>query len=431
MLHYYTEISVPSTKNTAIRQKGKSMSQKTVFISHSSRDEKIAKFLCNFLTHIGIHRDDIFCSSFPEHGVIQKISGEVRSALKSSIIDIIVLTPHYQRSDYCLNEAGAIWFKDDCLKLIVSQPDTSHKENIGFINGDLLFHDLSDNDFIETFFRLISDKIPKLRIYDHAGLDKQRRECLSSLPIIQNIVNNSAHNIDLTKTKQILKNCVATYASQCNNPLVFYQYYRRIITIDAADQEGYIKVTTGTQMTVVNMSDREHTETFNPQFLKNNGGKDSYKLSGVAKDKTILSDPVLVDNYNAAINTGQMGSYDYSKKLIMTVEPHQISDISLESTYEIPLEMFFQSKVIGYFCLNYTLYAYFTDRFKERFKGKYIFRYHISPPDAYKSTALTLKNSVINGDPNKEVVEIHFENGALPGTGYALAISKIISAIPK
>lgn len=400
------------------------MKNTKIFISHSSRDKLIAEFICNYLIGIGVHWDEIFCTSVPEHGVVEKISREICNALKASIIDVIILTPNYQKSSYCLNEAGAIWFKENSLKLLIAQPGLSHQTRIGFIDGDTIFHYLNDKNFVSSLYDKISFRIPCLHSRNTPQLENAREALIAVLPTSSNLINYSEHVFDVTASQKILQNCIGEYTSKCVDSHIFYQRYSRCITIAAADTPGYIHVITDTQMTVVNMSEHSHTECFKPQFLKENGGLRSYKLYA-AKDGKVL-DTSKVFNRNLATEIGSRSAYAYPDGFPVPVDPHSISDISLESTYDIPIEMFFQSKILGYPCVEYTLTAQFDDSFKNSFHEKYIFRYQVSPPDSRNPTAVSLSSSTASTTLSKDVVSISFRNGTIPGTGYALAISKLV-----
>lgn len=63
-----------------------------VFISHRSTDKKVADMIADFFSATGISRDKIFCSSLPGNDINEKISTEVKLALK--IAQLILLFFH-------------------------------------------------------------------------------------------------------------------------------------------------------------------------------------------------------------------------------------------------------------------------------------------------------------------------------------------------
>lgn len=80
----------------------------TIFISHRSTDKGIADMLVDFFAGTGISKEAVFCSSLPGNDINERISDEVRSALKSSAVNIAILSHDYYQSAYCLNEAGVL-----------------------------------------------------------------------------------------------------------------------------------------------------------------------------------------------------------------------------------------------------------------------------------------------------------------------------------
>lgn len=85
-----------------------------IFISHSTKDEIIVqKFIDTILVGaLGFNlNSDIFCTSV-DGGKIsasKKWRDEIKDALFSSSISILIITPNYRESEVCMNEMGAIW----------------------------------------------------------------------------------------------------------------------------------------------------------------------------------------------------------------------------------------------------------------------------------------------------------------------------------
>ena len=90
--------------------------------------------------------------------------------------------------------------------------------------------------------------------------------------------------------------------------------------------------------------------------------------------------------------------------------------------------MFFQSNVISIPCAHYKLEASFDLSFRNRFGNDYIFRYEVFPPDPQRTTVTEVSCGVNCHDLDKGYVSVGFDEGVRPGTGYALAISKVIPA---
>lgn len=53
-----------------------------IFISHRSTDKAIADMLVDFFVGTGIPKRSVFCSSLPGNNINERISDEVKAALK-------------------------------------------------------------------------------------------------------------------------------------------------------------------------------------------------------------------------------------------------------------------------------------------------------------------------------------------------------------
>lgn len=121
---------------------------KRVFISHRTDDSEYADCLTTFMTMCGVPSDEIFCSSLPGNDVSNIISSEIKSALKSSVFNIIILSSFYYESAYCQNEAGIIWFNDTPF-IVFALPEIDQYTMQGFINDDNILRRLdSKNDLL-------------------------------------------------------------------------------------------------------------------------------------------------------------------------------------------------------------------------------------------------------------------------------------------
>lgn len=130
-----------------------------IFISHRSTDEKVAEMLRVFLVCVGVPNELIFCSSLPGNDIQQKISEEVKSKIKSSAVNIAILSRDYYESAYCLNEAGIIWLRDEiAAPIIIALPEISDKEMRGFLNREYKPRRLDSITDITSIYDIIRSK---------------------------------------------------------------------------------------------------------------------------------------------------------------------------------------------------------------------------------------------------------------------------------
>lgn len=107
-----------------------------IFISHSSKDLKYAKALVTLFERIGIHEEEIFCSSVPEYGVP---NGEnIHTYLAHQFNDYnlklyYLLSENYYRSPDSMNEMGAAWIQNNEYSLILL-PGFEFDQIKGFID---------------------------------------------------------------------------------------------------------------------------------------------------------------------------------------------------------------------------------------------------------------------------------------------------------
>ena len=117
-----------------------------IFISHRSTDKKNADMLVDFFVGTGISKDTVFCSSLPGNDINEKISDEVKTALKNSAINIAILSQDYYQSAYCLNEAGVLWYEDVPV-IPIALPEINSNNMYGFLNNEYKLRRLdSDTD---------------------------------------------------------------------------------------------------------------------------------------------------------------------------------------------------------------------------------------------------------------------------------------------
>lgn len=130
-----------------------------IFISHRSLDKKIADIFESFLTSCGVPYSNIFCSSLPGNDIEEKISLEVKENLKSSILNIVLLSTDYYRSAYCQNEAGIIWFLD-VTKLVVALPEIDDNLMEGFLNNEHKIRRLDSKSDISAICDIVKRSFP-------------------------------------------------------------------------------------------------------------------------------------------------------------------------------------------------------------------------------------------------------------------------------
>ena len=234
------------------------MLSKKVFISHSKSEKRVASAISDFMENIGVKKESIFSFSVPETGVKEKIPNEIKEALKSSCFDIIILSQNYLESDYCLNEAGIIWYKqtedvggEHCM--IIRTPDITFDDRIGFFNGlHELFYNVQDKDLGKRIYEKIANKkiFPKrsevseknLETFNKA-LTADIRDWFAALPVFENLNWEDKSGIknyeeeDIKNSFEKISYVTSKYMKQIARQTVFYDSYHRHVTIEQGKKE--------------------------------------------------------------------------------------------------------------------------------------------------------------------------------------------------
>ncbi len=130
-----------------------------IFISHRSTDKAIADMLIDFFSGTGIPQYTVFCSSLPGNDINERISEEVRTALRNSAINIAILSQDYYQSAYCLNEAGILWYQEDIPTIPIALPEINANNMYGFLNSEYKLRRLDSDTDISYIYDVVSEAI--------------------------------------------------------------------------------------------------------------------------------------------------------------------------------------------------------------------------------------------------------------------------------
>lgn len=117
-------LPIDSLTNSDLLTLKKATNMKKVFISHSSKDAKIARLLIDLIEGIGLSEKQIFCSSYQGYGVPlgDDFLNYIKDELNSDVFVIFVLTKNFYNSPICLCEMGATWVKSNKRTPILVPP---------------------------------------------------------------------------------------------------------------------------------------------------------------------------------------------------------------------------------------------------------------------------------------------------------------------
>lgn len=441
MYYIFVERSRNNNTNKFIRKillKGcLTMQSKKIFISHSSVDQDFASWVSRLLVCLGVDQDVIFYSSNFRQGVRQHISGEVRQALMETSLDIIILSNQYKQSEYCISEAGVIWFKNQALKsemIIITLPSVSGQLDVGFINYDYNQYRLLSEHFFDSLCERLKEVLSRHKLCQnqidaplYISLVQELDDYKHSLPIIENLSipfsNQEQIRMDLKKAWESIQTVSWRSPNVLNTSnSVFYKSYCRRIQLyipDSLEKPGEITVKTSTECVIVNLSNQDYEDIYSSQFLKKGGGHATFQ-ENFQVDGAIVKQPT-----NPARDNLFMDSpYIVNKGPIIIVSAHSCAKIQFVTSYNIEPERFFQSKILRIPCAEYIVDAVLDESIKNHLGRSYILRSQFIPPNPHNLRNGTVPTTQLVDIPNKQY--IHFEccNGFPAGGGYALALSK-------
>lgn len=116
-----------------------------IFISHSSKDKDIIKNFTDYILElgIGVESSDIFCTSIEDMAL--KNGEDIRKHIKDNILSadfsFLMVSKHYESSEICLNEMGAVWAANNNVRYYLL-PDADF-DKIGWLNEPNQFEKLS------------------------------------------------------------------------------------------------------------------------------------------------------------------------------------------------------------------------------------------------------------------------------------------------
>lgn len=105
---FESQVNQETPKSTVTEKNPKSYN---IFISHSSKDEKICTAFVHLLEMLGVPEENILYSSSERFGIPadMDIFDYLRSSISEEFNVYYMLSDNYYKSVYCLNEMGAAW----------------------------------------------------------------------------------------------------------------------------------------------------------------------------------------------------------------------------------------------------------------------------------------------------------------------------------
>ena len=136
----------------------KNVSQKKIFISHSSNDKAIVQLFVDDILQLGIglKPEQIFCTSIEDMGIKngEDIRNHIHNNIKNADYSFLLISDNYKSSEICLNEMGAVWAYNNNVKLYLL-PNTSF-DSIGWLCNTRIAEKIEQPNCLRLFTRTIA-----------------------------------------------------------------------------------------------------------------------------------------------------------------------------------------------------------------------------------------------------------------------------------
>ena len=177
---------------------------KPIFISHSAKDKKIADKIVDLIeTGVGIPSRDVFCSSLEGLGIpsganfVDFIKGQIQTPKTV----LLLITPNYYESAFCLCELGASWaLSHNTIPIIV---DPLEYKDIKNVLTSIQLRKITDkNDLNEIQTELIESL--QIKGHSFARWENKRDEFLGDIKEFVPVESNKK-TVDIKKYSSVVK----------------------------------------------------------------------------------------------------------------------------------------------------------------------------------------------------------------------------------
>ena len=174
-----------------------------IFISHAVADKDLAKLLVDFLKEaIGVPASTIFCSGVKGHHIPlgEDFNEYIKQQIQKPKLVILLMTPAYMESSFCLMELGAAWAQSSKSLAIVVPPIDFNEvtKTLGLKQA----WKITDRAGLVDLRDLVVKAIPKLeRRTEHTWDDKRTRWNIDLKKVLPKL--QQATRVDATKYQEV------------------------------------------------------------------------------------------------------------------------------------------------------------------------------------------------------------------------------------
>jgi hypothetical protein len=174
-----------------------------IFISHAVADRALAKLLVDFLKEaIGVPASAVFCSSVKGHHIPlgEDFNEYIKQQIQKPKLIILLMTPAYMESSFCLMELGAAWAQSSRSLAIVVPPVDFNEvtKTLGLKQA----WKITDRTGLVDLRQLVRKAIPNLeRRTEHTWDDKRTHWNIALKKVLAKL--QQATRVDATKYQEV------------------------------------------------------------------------------------------------------------------------------------------------------------------------------------------------------------------------------------
>ena len=157
-----------------------------IFISHATADKDLVKSLVSLLRDgMGVPKKSIFCTSLKGYGIPlgKDFSEYMKSKIQEPKIVIMLITPAYLESQFCLMETGAVWSKSlhSCPIVVPPVGFASITKTLGLVQSWTINDESGIVDFKTAVVTALKSHVTLEDKDEHDWMDA-REEWIDALP---------------------------------------------------------------------------------------------------------------------------------------------------------------------------------------------------------------------------------------------------------
>ncbi len=154
---------------------------KKIFISHSTKDKEIVEEFVDLVEHLGLRKENIFCTSFDEYSIElgENFLDRIKKELKNNPLVIFMFSDNFFKSEICLCEMGATWaLSHTYIPILI--PPFDFKDIKGVLPNTQGFI-ITNKEKFNSFKIFIEEHFDIKNSLDHTSWERKRDRAIDNI----------------------------------------------------------------------------------------------------------------------------------------------------------------------------------------------------------------------------------------------------------